>query len=117
VKNIKHGPGVCSKVWFKSVHKGHVTYNEQLNSELNLTTLKTRHQSLRVCFKFKGLQVESSENNTPDGKKDFFSPLWTTKEGLLKLNYCWMGRESWHAIKKHYNMSFLTLKVMYPAIS
>jgi len=22
------------------------------------------------------------------------------KEGLLKLNYCWMGRESWHAIKK-----------------
>jgi len=43
--------------------------------------------------------VESSENNKLDGKKDFFSPLLTMKEGLLKLNYHWMGRESWHAIK------------------
>ena len=33
------------------------------------------------------------------------------KEGLLKLNCCWMGRESWHAIKKLFNLSFLTLKV------
>jgi len=27
-------------------------------------------------------------------------PLLTTKGGLLKLNYCWMGRESLHAINK-----------------
>jgi len=38
-------------------------------------------------------------------------------EGLLKLSYCWMGRESWHAIKKLFNLPFLTLKVRYPAIS
>jgi len=48
-------------------------------------------------------------------KKHFFSPLLTMKEGLLKLNYCWMGRESWHAIKNHYNIPFLTLKVRYLA--
>jgi len=43
-------------------------------------------------------------------------PLLTMKGGL-KLNYCWMGRESWHAIKKLFNLPFLTLKVRYPAIS
>ena len=30
--------------------------------------------------------------------------------------YCWMGRESWHAIKKLLNLPFLILKVRYPAI-
>jgi len=39
------------------------------------------------------------------------------EKGLLKLNYCWMGRESWYAIKKLVNLPFLTLKVRYPAIS
>jgi len=32
----------------------------------------------------------------------------TTKEGLLKADYCWMGRESWRAIKKLLNLPFLT---------
>jgi len=43
----------------------------------------------------------------------------TMKGGFLKLNYyhCQMGRESWHAIKKLFNLPFLTLKVRYPAIS
>jgi len=59
---------------------------------------------LGSCF------VESSENNKLDGKMDFFSPLLIMK-GLLKVNYCWMGRESWHAIKKLFNLPFLTLKV------
>ena len=34
-----------------------------------------------------------------DGK-EFFNLLLMMKGGLLKLNYCWMGKESWHAIKK-----------------
>ena len=38
-------------------------------------------------------------------------------KGLLKLNYCWMGRESWHATKMLFNLPFLTLKVRYPTIS
>ena len=52
-----------------------------------------------------------------DEKKGLFSPLLTMKEGLLRLYYCWIGRESWHAIKKHFNLPFLILKVRYPAIS
>jgi len=39
------------------------------------------------------------------------------KGGLLKLNYCWIDRESWHAIKKLYNLLFLIPKVRYPTIS
>ena len=34
-------------------------------------------------------------NNELDGKKDFFSPVLVMKEGLLKLNYCWMGRDNY----------------------
>ena len=45
-----------------------------------------------------------------DEKIEFFSLLLTMKVGLLKLNYCWMGRESWHAIKKLFNLPFLNLK-------
>jgi len=39
------------------------------------------------------------------------------KGGLLKLNYCWIDRESWHAIKKVFKLLFLTLKVRYPTTS
>ena len=45
-----------------------------------------------------------------------FSLLLTMKGGLLKSHYYWMGRESWHAIKKLLNLPFLILKVRYPAI-
>ena len=38
-----------------------------------------------------------------DGK-ELFNLLLMMKGGLLKLNYCWMGKESWHAIKKLFNL-------------
>ena len=41
-------------------------------------------------------------------------PSLTMNGGLLKSSYCWMGRESWHAIKKLLNLPFLILiKVRY----
>jgi len=43
-----------------------------------------------------------------DGKKDFFSRLLTMK-GFLKLNYCQMGRESWHAIKKLFYLAMAAI--------
>jgi len=33
-----------------------------------------------------------------DRKNGLFSLHLTMKEGLPKVNYCWMGRKSWHAI-------------------
>jgi len=52
-----------------------------------------------------------------DMHKGLFNLLLMMKGGLLKLNYCWIGRESWHAIKKLFNLPFLILMVWYPAIS
>jgi len=49
--------------------------------------------------------------------KGIFNLLLMMKGGFLKLNYCWMGKESWNAIKKLFNLPFLTLKFRYPAIS
>jgi len=49
--------------------------------------------------------------------KRTFQPSFDNERRLLKLNYFWMGRESWHAIKKLFNLPFLTVKVRYPAIS
>lgn len=42
--------------------------------------------------------------------------LTMIKVGLLKYNYCGMGRRSWHANKKLFKLPFLILKVRYPAI-
>ena len=38
---------------------------------------------------------------------------------LTQLNWykCWMGGESWHAIKKLFNPPFLILKVRHPAVT
>ena len=44
-------------------------------------------------------------------EKRTFQPSFDDEEGLLKLNHCWMGRESWYATKKLFNLPFLTLKV------
>ena len=49
-------------------------------------------------------------NHSMHGKITFSALFWRWK-------VCWMGRESWHAIKKLYNLQFLTLKVSYPVIS
>jgi len=43
-------------------------------------------------------------------EKRTFSPVLTMKEGLLKLNFCWMGRESWHAIKKLFSLPSVILQ-------
>jgi len=59
---------------------------------------------LSSCF------VASLKNNKLDGKKPSF-------DDERELNYCWIGRESWHAIRNLFNVPFLTLKVRYPAIS
>jgi len=47
--------------------------------------------------------------------------LLLMKGGFLKWKYCWMGRESWHAIREPFNRWFLTLKsnkdLRHPAIN
>ena len=43
-------------------------------------------------------------------------PSFDDERRFAKSNYCWMGRESWHAIKKLLYLPFLILKVRYPAI-
>ena len=37
--------------------------------------------------------------------------------GWLNWYKCWMGGESWHAIKKLFNPPFLILKVRHPAVT
>ena len=46
-------------------------------------------------------------------EKELFSLLLTMKGGLLKLNYCCMGRESWHAITKLFNLQFRYSAISY----
>ena len=49
--------------------------------------------------------------------KDFYNLLLTIKGGWLNWYKCWMGGESWHAIKKLFNPPFLILKVRHPAVT
>jgi len=46
-------------------------------------------------------------------EKRIFQPSFDDERRFAKR----MGRESWHAIKKLFNLPFLTLKIRYPAIS
>ena len=49
--------------------------------------------------------------------KDSYNLLLTIKGGWLNWYKCWMGGESWHAIKKLFNPPFLILKVRHPAVT
>ena len=68
------------------------------------------------CFEcvFEGLELKNSQL---DDKRDFYNLLLTIKGGWLNWYKCWMGGESWHAIKKLFNPPFLILKVRHPAVT
>ena len=58
--------------------------------------------------------VESFQSKKLDDKK-VYSLVLTRRGGLLKSNYCWMGRKCWHAIKNLLNLPFMIRKVVLQA--
>ena len=49
--------------------------------------------------------------------KGLLQPSFDDKGGWLNWYKCWMGGESWYAIKKLFNSPFLILKVRHPAVT
>ena len=80
-------------------------------------TTVSGHYCVQLVFELFGQLFCREHSRTMNLDDNEYSLLLTMKGGLLiKLNYCWIGGKSRHAVIKLLNLPFLILKVRYSAI-